>query len=234
MVIKNGNLKKIKMKNILFFLMTLLVLSSCEIDNYDEPNLTVSGKIIDAQTNALVESGGSNGGTIIKFYQNNSAQALLFKTMPDGTFTNSRVFAGNYKYVAEGPFQVMTDTPSIVIKSNTEIEIKVTPNVRLTASVVSKSGTEAVINVNYEKVTASQKLTKLGLVWSNVTQPNIFTFTGGNIITKDVQSLNLTSGDQEFTMTGLKANTKYYVRATATTNSPGNYYNYSTQIEVQE
>jgi hypothetical protein len=35
-------------------------------------------------------------------------------------------------------------------------------------------------------------------------------------------------------MTGLKANTKYYVRATATTNSPGNYYNYSTQIEVQE
>ena len=77
MVIKNGNLKKIKMKNILFFLLTLLVLSSCEIDNYDEPNLTVSGRIIDAQTNALVESGGSNAGTLVKFYQDNSAQANL-------------------------------------------------------------------------------------------------------------------------------------------------------------
>lgn len=222
------------MKNTLFFLLTLLVLSSCEIDNYNEPNLTVSGRIIDAQTNALVESGGSNGGTIVKFYQDNSSQALLFKTMPDGTFTNSRVFAGNYRYVAEGPFKILTDTPSIVIKANTEIEIKVTPNVRLTASVVSKSGTEAVIKVTYEKVTASQKLTKLGIVWSNVTEPNVFTFIGGNIITKDVQSMNLTSGSQEFTMTGLKANTKYYVRATATTNAPGNYYNYSTQMEVQE
>jgi hypothetical protein len=222
------------MKNILFFLLALLVLSGCEIDNYDEPNLTISGRIIDAQTSALVESGGSNGGTIVKFYQDNSAQALLFKTMPDGTFINSRVFAGNYKYVAEGPFQVMTDTPSIVVKANTEIEIKVTPHVRLTASVVSKSGTEAVIKVTYDKVSANQNMTKLGIVWSNVTEPNVFTFTGGNIITKDVQSMNLTSGDQEFTITDLKANTKYYVRATAATNAPGNNYNYSTQIEVQE
>jgi hypothetical protein len=230
---KNGNLKKIKMKNILFFL-TLVLLSSCEIDNYDEPNLTVSGRIIDSQNSALVESGGSNGGTIVKFYQSNSSQALLFTTMPDGTFTNSRVFPNNYRYTAEGPFQIITDTTSIAIKGNTEIEIKVVPNVRLTASVVSKSGTTATVKVTYEKVPTSETLVKLGLVWSNVTEPNIFTFTGGNIITKDVQSMNLTSGEEEFTVTDLKAGTKYYVRATAVTNAPGNYYNYSTQIEVQE
>ncbi len=222
------------MKNILFFLLTLLILSGCKVDNYNEPNLTVSGRIIDSQTNALVESGGSNGGTIVKFYQGNSTQALLFKTMSDGTFTNSRVFAGNYRYVAEGPFQIMTDTLSIAVTANAQIDIKVVPNVRLTTSVVSKSGTEAVIKVTYEKVPVSQTLTKLGLVWSNVIEPNIFTFTGGNIITKDVQSMNLTSGDQEFTITGLKAGTKYFVRATSATNAPGNYYNYSTQIEVQD
>lgn len=222
------------MKNILFFLLTLFLLNSCEIDNYAEPDLTISGKIMDSQTNTPVESGGSNGGSIVKFYQDNSAQALLFKTMPDGSFNNSRAFAGNYRYVAEGPFQVMTDTPSIVIKANIEIDIKVVPNVRLTTSVVSKSGTTAIIKVTYEKVPASQTLVKLGLVWSNVTNPNIFTFTGGNIITNDVQSLNLTSGEQEFTITDLKANTKYYIRASAATNAPGNYYNYSTQIEIQE
>ena len=101
-------------------------------------------------------------------------------------------------------------------------------------SVQAQNVTDAVIKVTYEKVPVSQTMTNLGLVWSNVTEPNIFSFTGGNIITKDVQSLNLTSGDQEFTITGLKGNTKYYVRANAATNAPGNYYNYSTQIEVQE
>jgi hypothetical protein len=222
------------MKNILLFLLTLMVLSGCEVDNIDAPSVTVSGRIMDAQTSALVESGGSNGGTIVKFYQNNSTQALLFKTMPDGTFTNSRVFAGNYRYVAEGPFQVMTDTISTMIRGVTQIDIKVIPNIRLMASVVSKSGTNAVIKVTYNKLSVNQTMTKLGLVWSNVTEPNIFTFTGGNIITKDVQSLNLNSGDQEFTITGLTAGTKYFVRATSATNAPGNYYNYSTQLEVQQ
>ena len=85
-------------------------------------------------------------------------------------------------------------------------------------------------------VNAKLLLSLLGcfLLIASVSSVQAQTVSGGNIITKDVQSLNLTSGDQEFTMTGLKANTKYYVRATATTNSPGNYYNYSTQIEVQE
>lgn len=100
-------------------------------------------------------------------------------------------------------------------------------------SVQAQTVTGTVIKVTYEKVPASQTMTKLGLVWSNVTEPNIFTFTGGNIISKDVQSMD-PSGDMEFTIAGLKAGTKYYVRATAATNAPGNYYNYSTQIEVQE
>jgi hypothetical protein len=222
------------MKNILCFLLGLLSFIGCKIDNYAEPDLTVSGRIIDSETNTPIESGGSNGGTIVKFYQGNSAQALLFKTFPDGSFANSRVFAGSYRYVAEGPFQVATDTPTIAIKANTAIDIMTIPNVRLQASVVSKSGTTAVIKVEYEKVPAGQKLVKLGVVWSNVINPNVFTFTGGSIITEDVQSLNLTTGEKEFTISNLAPNTKYYIRASALTNAPGNYYNYSTQVELQE
>lgn len=214
-------------------MMVLLLLNSCKDDNYAAPELTITGKIIDSKTNSLVESGGSNGGSIVKLYQNNSTQALLYKTMPDGTFTNSRVFAGNYRYVAEGPFQIMSDTPSISIKGNVQIDIKVVPNVRLTTAVTSKDATSAIIKITYEKVPANLTMTKLGLVWSTVTAPNIFTFIEGNIITKDVQAMNLTSGSQEFTITGLKAGKSYFVRATAVTNAPGNYYNYSTQIQVK-
>jgi hypothetical protein len=104
----------------------------------------------------------------------------------------------------------------------------------LQVSVVSQTDTTALIKVEYEKVPAGQKLVKLGVVWSNVINPNVFTFTGGNIITEDVQSLDLTAGEREFTISKLRSNTKYYIRASALTNAPGNYYNYSTQIELQE
>lgn len=221
------------MKSIMLLSLCFIILNGCEIDNYVEPDLTLTGRIVDAQNGNLVESGGSNGGTIVKFYQGSSAQALLFKTKPDGTFTNSRMFAGNYRYVAEGPFAIIRDTPSVHISGNMDIEIKVTPNVRLSSSVTGNTGSGAVVNVTYQRVSPDD-MTKLGIVWSDVTDPNIFTFIGGNIITKDVQGMNLTDGDEDFTIPDLKAGKKYFIRAFAVTNSPGNYYNYSTQIELQK
>jgi hypothetical protein len=136
---------------------------------------------------------------------------------------------------AEGPFKMVTNHPTTLeIRNNAEIEIKVVPNVRLKASLLSKSDTTAVVKVSYEKVAVDQKLTQLALVWSTVTNPNLFTFSGGDVITKDVQSLNLVSGEEEFTINGLKPNTVYYIRGGASTNASGNYYNYSTQFELKD
>lgn len=222
------------MKNILFLLSAVLLFTRCKVDNYAAPDLTITGTIIDSETNTPIESGGSNGGSIVKFYQNNSPQALLFKTLPNGSYTNSRVFAGNYRYVAEGPFQIATDTPSVVLKTNMTIDIKTIPNVRLKATVISQTDTSAVIKVEYQKMLPAQTLVNLGVVWSNVSNPNVFTFSGGDISSQNVQSLGLISGEKEFTITKLKSNILYYIRASAMTNAPGNYYNYSTQIELQK
>src|SRR5680860_735609 len=96
------------MKPTLFLLIILSpLIISCEIDNYDAPQLTISGRILDAESNGLVESGGINAGTVVKLYEGNSTQPLIYNTLPDGTFTNSKVFAGNYSYVAEGPFTMV-------------------------------------------------------------------------------------------------------------------------------
>jgi hypothetical protein len=222
------------MKVLLIFLPIYLLIGSCKVDNYDAPKLSLSGKIVDSKTNTLVESGGTNAGSIVKLSQDSSNQSLIFQTLPDGTFMNSKVFAGNYKYNAEGPFQMDASQPRVLqLTKNLEIEIKVIPNVRLTTALVSKSGTTATIKVTFEKVPASQKLVQLAVVWSTVKNPNMFTFVGGNVITKDVQSLDLVSGEQEFTITGIKANTLYYVRAAARTNAAGNYYNYSSHVQLQ-
>lgn len=222
-----------KMKPTLFLLIIILSFASCEIDNYDAPQLTLSGKILDAQTNELVESGGINAGTVVKLYEDNSTQPLILNTLPDGTFTNSKIFAGNYSYIAEGPFTMAAEgLQNIVIDKDVEIEIKVIPNVRLNVTLEELNGTTAKINLQYEKVATEQKLIDLAVIWSEFRNPNVYTFAGGSIIQEDVASLDLTSGEKSFIIEDLEPNTKYYIRGSAVTDNPGNYYNYSTQIEI--
>lgn len=198
------------------------------------PALTLSGKVTDSQTNEPVESGGSNAGTIVRLYEGSSIQPITCNTLPDGSFINSRVFAGNYRYDVEGPFTPADTAPqNLVINSNTSIEIKVIPHVRLEAALVELTGTTAVVKVTYQKVNMQQKLAHLAVIWSTYPNPNTLTFAEGNIQLDDVESEDLVSGERTYTLTDLKPKTKYYIRAAARTINPGNYYNYSTQFEIE-
>jgi hypothetical protein len=221
------------MKATLFLLLVLSSVTGCTIDNYKEPNLTLSGKIVDSQTNELVPSGGANAGTIVKLYEGNSAQPLFYNTKPDGTFENSRVFPATYKIVAEGAFDMVEDTINEKITQDTQIEIKVAPNARLKLTVINTTNTTADVKVEYEKVNTQQEITRLGVVWSTYEYPNATVFPEGNIILDDVSSEHPTNGNKTYTITDLKAGTTYYIRALALTNNAGAYYNYSTEAEVK-
>ena len=226
------NINQMKPTLLLFFF--LFALSSCEIDNYESPELTISGEILDAETNELVESGGINAGTIVKLYEGNSIQPLIYNTLPEGTFINSKVFPGNYLLEAEGPFTMVEEgLQNLVIDSDEEIEIKVIPHVRLTINIEEQSGVTAKIKLSYEKVLPEQKLLDLGIVWSEYRNPNIYSFPEGSILQEDVSTLDLTTGEKSFILENLKSNTTYYVRGSARTANTGNYYNYSTQLILQ-
>jgi hypothetical protein len=223
-----------KMKTHCTFLLSLLLLGSCGIDNYEKPRLTLKGRIVDAQTNALVESGGINAGTVVRLYEGSSRQPLVLNTMPDGTFTNSKLFAGSYSYTAQGPFKLVAENlQDARIDQDAEIEIQVVPHVRLQATVAEVSGTTAKIKVTYDKVAADQKLVHLAVVWSKFRNPNTFTFAGGAINLENVEALNLTAGERTFVITGLAPHTTYYIRGSARTANTGNYYNYTSQLELQ-
>ena len=226
------------MKNILFSLLILVLLDGCKVDNYALPNSTIKGKIVDYQTDSLVESGGSYQGAIVWFYQVGSTQPQTLNTFPDGTFTNSQFFAGDYQYVAEGPFQLLTtDTPKVSIKhkSTSEVVIKVIPNIRLVASIISQTDSSAIIKVTYQKVPDFINLVELGVVFSNVPNPSIVSFANGDYQAQDVTGLNLVSGETQFTINNLQANQTYYIRAEGLTDAIGTQYNsYSTQIELQQ
>jgi hypothetical protein len=223
-----------KMKSTLLLSLTLIISGGCEIDNYEAPELTLTGKVIDYETKELVESGGINSGTIIKLYEGNSQQPLLYKTFPEGTFVNSKVFEGIYTIEAEGPFTMSGGKlENVAITGNREIPIEVMPNVRLSIAIEERSGSTARINLTYAKVILDQDLLDLGLVWGEFKNPNIYSFAGGSIVQEDVRALQLNAGEREFTIENLKPNTTYYVRGTARTMNPGNYYNYSTQLILQ-
>lgn len=134
---------------------------------------------------------------------------------------------------AVGPFKMVEDTIDITISGKSEINIKVLPNVRLRATLVSVTGTTATVMVTYEKVQATESLTQLAVIWSQFNNPNMLTFAGGSTQVQSVSSEGLTSGERTFTITGLTNGTKYYLRAAGRTNAAGNYYNYSKTISGQ-
>lgn len=220
------------MKTKLYFLI-VLILSSCTIDNYAIPELKLSGKIVDAETGELVPSSGASAGTIVKLFEGNANQPLIFNTYPDGTFKNSRIFPANYRVVAIGPFDSVTDTLSLNINDNTKIEIKAIPNVRLKLASLGLSGEKAKIEVEYNKTDPDQKLLKLGVIWSTFPYPNVTVFPEGDIVLDDVASMGLDEGEKIYEITQLKSNTKYYIRAFALSDNAGAYYNYSDQIIIE-
>lgn len=222
------------MKIISTLLGSFLLLSSCEIDNYEEPQLTLRGKIVDSQTNELVASGGINAGTVVRLYEGSATQPLVYNTFADGTFTNSKVFPGSYTYTAQGPFKLLSAAPqSLHIDQDAELEIKVVPHVRLATPEVQVTGTTATVKVKYEKVVTDQHLVQLGLVWSRFPHPNISTSGSKESKLENVEAHNLTTGERVYTITGLAPRSIYYFRATGRTANTGNYYNYSSQLEVK-
>ena len=220
---------KIKMKNILYLFLIAISISSCKVDNFNPPSVTLSGKVIDNVTNDMIENGGVNSGTIIQLFENNSTQPILSNSFPDGHFVNAAVFTGNYKLVAVGAFKMAGDTIRTTISKNMEVDIKVLPNLRLKATLQNLNWTTATVKGEYSKVF----LNELAIVWSAIDNPNIYSNSEGGKIINNVTSQGLTTGEVVFTITGLTAGTRYYIRAAGRTNNLGKYYNYSTTIKTQ-
>ncbi|HEY0669408.1 MAG TPA: DUF3823 domain-containing protein [Sphingobacteriaceae bacterium] len=221
------------MKKIYYLIFIILSVVGCnKIDNYDAPSATLTGKVVDDVTNETVQNAGVNSGTRIQLFEEDSKQPIVSNSFPDGSFTNAALFPGDYKLYPLGAFKIVGDTIRLNISGVTTTEVRVLPNLRLKATVQNISGTTGTVKVEYAKVHSTEVINQLGVVWSTIDNPNITTFFGGGQKMETVTSQNLVSGEKIVTMTGLKAGTKYYVRAVGLTNNAGKYYNYSTTVST--
>lgn len=122
------------MKNILItlFLGTFL-LTSCMKDNFEGPNASFFGAIIDEKTNEYVETDLQNGSTIEAYelgYEDPVAQKWVIKN--NGEFRNNLVFANDYDlYLRNGNFYPQEFKSFKIKKGENEHNFIVKPYLRI-------------------------------------------------------------------------------------------------------
>lgn len=132
----------------------MMSVTSCmEVDNWDEPNARVHGRIIDTYTGEnLLTSQGDWGIRIWERTWTQSeptSQSLVVKQ--DGTYNNSRLFAGTYDMLPYGgPFWPVDTLKNVNFSGNTEQDITVTPYLILNGFEVSRNGLKLTLKVQLQ------------------------------------------------------------------------------------
>lgn len=149
-----------KLINITGMCAALLMLSSCsmfEIDNYDAPEETIQGRVVDVKTGNPVLTDQGSEGIRVRLTElswgDNVEHNPDFFCRPDGTFQNTKIFKGNYNIRIDGPFiPLVRETPdgtvladetiTTDIKGTTKVEFKVQPflNVRIVGDPTVSNG----------------------------------------------------------------------------------------------
>lgn len=100
-------------------MLALLTMSSCdvfEIDNYDEPDSTLWGEVVDAATGERVLTDQGSEGIRVRLTELSWGENVTpnpdFYCMSDGTFQNTKLFSGKYYIRIDGPFiPLVRETP---------------------------------------------------------------------------------------------------------------------------
>ncbi|MDQ3278468.1 MAG: DUF3823 domain-containing protein [Bacteroidota bacterium] len=157
-----------KIYTVLLCLSVLIGLNACKKDNYEEPQETIRGRVVDAATGELVLTDQGSEGTRVRlrelsWKETASPDNFDFFCMKEGIFQNTKVFKGHYNVRVDGAFiplvrrnaagdTLANETKNIDIKGVTEVEFRVQPFLKL--EWVGQP------TVNNGKITATVKVTR--------------------------------------------------------------------------
>ncbi len=131
-VINMMNMKKL-VYTLLIGTSALLATSCMEVDNFDAPSERLTGNIIDATTgkNILADQGEAHVRIWEKSYSLNPAPQDIPVKM-DGSYNNTKLFAGTYDIAAEGPWWPVDTLRHIPVGGTVTQNIEVTPYLKIT------------------------------------------------------------------------------------------------------
>jgi hypothetical protein len=241
------------MKNILrialgVLLMSMLITSCMEVDNWDEPDTRVHGRIIDAYTGENILT--SQGDWGIRIWERTwtqsvpTAQSLTVKQ--DGSYNNSKLFAGTYDMLPYGgPFWPVDTIKDVSFNGTTEQDITVTPYLQLQGFEVSRDGLKLTLHVQL-KAPIRNGLPNLVEIKPFVSlnqfcgATNFIDIPEYNNTRKQINASWISAfGDVETSPVyhigplAVKAGYTYYVRVGANVNDANRKYNYSNIIKVE-
>lgn len=156
---------------LLTFLCLVLMFGSCKIDNYEGPNASIHGKIVDKQTKELVGTELENGSSIRVFEQGFATPtAQTWAIMNTGEYRNNLVFAATYDVeFTNGNFYPFKVPNFVVKKGDNTYDFEVVPYVRV-------KNTKIVLDAAAKKVTATFNL-EGGAAEVNWSEIRLFAFT---------------------------------------------------------
>jgi hypothetical protein len=234
-------------KGIYYFLLFAgILLTSCEVDSFSEPDGTITGQVIDSYTNKPIVTEQPNGFQVrceqIGYNEKTDNNPVMFWGRADGTFTNTKVFAGEYKIsLANGAFQC-DDIPTVEIKSKGVIthNFTVIPYLGFVNFTVVKEGDVAKVTFTVHRVITGSEpdryfvhLQPVSLSLTPNVGNNSNTYDPTISINNKVLSVDMLDKPIEERISGLVAGKKYYVRVGARcVGVPASRYNMTEILEL--
>jgi hypothetical protein len=232
-----------KTRFILTSFLLIMAISSCKKDNYQSPDAGLYGNIIDAATGKSVpQQTNVNGGYMQIFQTDYSTTPTANQTALhiDGSYTSDFIFSGQYKVVLTGPFFYI-DTLKVKVSGKTKLDIKVVPYLNVSCELLGKTSTSISVRVRVtQPAQNTQKIARVAAVAGTFNTIDINNYDNvsqngnGRAITnvQGVANTDVVVTNYDYTLSDLKPGTLYYVRGCSRTLNNGNYYNYSTMLEV--
>ena len=216
--------------------LSLFLLYSCELDNYDFPDAGITGSIIDSETNELVQTDIINGTTIKLIehgYDPVASQYLRVKN--DGTYANTLLFSNTYTVQPDERNFLQIDEQEIEIGKDTKLDFLVTPYIRVKDVEIVKEGNNVIATFRLQQ-TIPDAVSKIGLYAHSepiVGEP-VYMVASEMPVNRQV------SEDEVFKVVInvarntalLKPNESYYFRVGAVSSYPGARFNYATAVQI--
>jgi len=232
-------------------MLTILSLYSCskDKDNYEPPNASIYGTLLNRVTNDTVPTANNTNAFgynypdgSLNLYQVNYSKTISgvqgTSYNQNGTYLNSAIFSGSYKAIPTGAFYA--DTAYFNVNGNTRQDFKVAPFLIVTMQVSSVTATSITVAYQAKTNDPAQNVAEAA-VWLGPRGVNRYSWLGSNYIPVDNSSYrddhSGLSADAGFTkvFSNLQPNTTYFIRsgALASGKNPSNYWNYSRVYEVK-
>ena len=165
-----------RFRNTIICLLGFVSLTSCslfQLDNYDAPAETLTGKVVDAKTGEAVLTDQGSEGIRVRLVETSwegNVTPLDFNCRPDGTFQNTKLFEADYNVRVDGPFVpivlenaegtiISDESKNIHLKGSEDLLFEVKPflNVKFVGA-PSVSGGKITARVNVTRATSREEL----------------------------------------------------------------------------